>query len=309
MRKRLRHLPTLVAFVSVAELRSFSKAGEALALTHSAISHQIRQLEDHVGIRLLKRLPSGVELTSEGATYLTHVKAALKLLEDAELAIHRQSESRPLRISVLPSFAGSMVVPELLQFLEQNPSVRVEIDARPGLEADDLAEIDVFIRYGKGSWPGFQSIKLMDVDLLAVCSPAYRQRHGPFTDISDLARVVLLRHTMEPWEGWLRAVSGTPGSAVESIIPAGPQYTDARLMLMAACDGQGVALARDVLAERDIREGRLVGLFDVRVPSPQGYCVYFRTEAHSRPTIKLFVDWLVETCGRLHRSRATGPST
>jgi LysR family transcriptional regulator, glycine cleavage system transcriptional activator len=309
MRKRLRHLPTLGAFVTVAELRSFSKAGEALSLTHSAVSHQIRLLEEHLGVRLLTRSPSGVELTGEGATYLTHVKTALNLLEDAEAAMRQRSESRPLRISVLPSFAGSMVVPALLQFLEQNPSIRVEIDARPGLEADELAEVDVFIRYGNGDWPGFKSIKLMDVELFPVCSPVYSERHGPFAEVSDLARVVLLRHTMEPWENWLKAVGANSDTAVQSIIPAGPQYTDARLMLVAACDGQGVALARDVLAERDIREGRLVRLFELRVPSSQGYCVYFRPDALKRASIKVFVEWLVETCARLDQARRSGLTT
>jgi LysR family glycine cleavage system transcriptional activator len=297
MRKRLPPLPTLLAFEAVAELGSFSKAGESLALTHSAVSHQIRQLEEHLGLRLLNRLPSGVALTREGEIYLAEVKAALKLLEAAQVNVKQSVLERPLRISVLPSFASSMVVPELLSFLEQNPSIKVEIDARAGLENDENANVDVFIRYGKGEWPHYESLRLADVELFPVCSPDYVKRHGPFEKLEDLSRVVLLRHTMEPWQGWLKAIGA---DAEARIIPAGPLYTDAKLMLMAACDGQGVALARNVLAEPDLRAGRLVRLFEYRVPSSQGYYAYFRPGATSQPSIRLFLDWLMEVCKRLN---------
>ncbi len=299
MRKRLPPLSCLLAFEAVADLGSFSKAGESLALTHSAVSHQIRQLEEHLGLRLLRRQPSGVVLTPEGAVYLADVKAALKLLETAQQTLRQSVEARPLRISVLPSFASSMVVPELLSFLEQNPQIKIEIDARPGLENDEHSNVDVFVRYGKGEWPNYESIRLADVELFPVCSPGYLAKHGPVERLSDLARVVLLRHTMEPWEGWLRAV-GAEGEA--SMIAAGPLYTDARLMLNAACDGQGVALARSVLAEGDLRTGRLVRLFRYHVPSSQGYYAYFRPGATAQPSVRLFLDWLAETCKRLNVS-------
>ncbi|NPC59136.1 LysR substrate-binding domain-containing protein [Caenimonas soli] len=292
-------MSTLLAFEAVADLGSFSKAGEALAFTHSAVSHQIRQLEEHLGVRLLQRLPTGVVLTPEGAVYLAEVKVALKRLESAEMLLKEHAATRPLRISVLASFASSMVVPELLSFLQQNPTVHIEIDARAGIENDEQADVDVFIRYGKGEWPNFDSVKLLDVELFPVCSPEFHINHGPFTHIRDLSRVVLLRHTMEPWEGWLKAVGADLADGGDGIIPAGPLFTDARLMLEAACDGQGVALARDVLAEKSLREGRLVRLFQMRVPSPQGYYAYFRPGAISRASVRLFLDWLEETCKRL----------
>lgn len=290
-------MATLLAFEAVADLGNFSKAGESLALTHSAISHQIKQLEEHVGMRLLLRLPSGAVLTPEGAVYLAEVKAALKRLEAAESLLRQTLEARPLRISVLPSFAGSMVVPELLSFLEQNPSIKMEIDGRSGVENIENSNVDVFVRYGKGEWPHYESVRLADVELFPVCSPDYLERHGPIPKLSDLARVVLLRHTMEPWEGWLGAVGADPDV---SILPAGPLYTDAKLMLVAACEGQGVALARNVLAEPDLRSGRLVRLFEYHVPSSQGYYAYFRPGAASQPSIRLFLDWLVEVCKRLN---------
>lgn len=297
MRKRLPPLSSLLAFEAVAELGSFSKAAESLALTHSAVSHQIRQLEEHVGMRLMNRLPSGVVLTPEGAVYIAEVKEALRRLEAAQSLVRQSAATRPLRISVLPSFASRTVVPELLSFLEQNPGIKIEIDARAGLEHEENPDVDVFIRYGKGEWPHYESVRLADVELFPVCSPGYLKKHGPIEKVSDLARAVLLRHTMEPWEGWLSVV---PAVSPCSIIPAGPLYTDARLMLEAARDGQGVALARSVLAEEDVRAGRLVRLFEFHVPSSQGYYAYFRPGATSQPSVRLFLDWLVEVCKRLN---------
>lgn len=301
MRRRLPPLSTLLAFEAVAELGSFSRAGEALALTHSAVSHQIKQLEDHVGVRLLQRLPRKVLLTPEGALYLAEVQTALKLLEAADASIRQYSMARPLRISVLSSFAGNFLIPELSAFMEQHASVRVEIDATAGIENDESANVDVFIRYGKGEWPAFESVKLMDVELFPVCSPAYLAKQGPVAQVSDLSRLVLLRHTKEPWDSWLDAAEPALGGSASAILPAGPMYTDARLMLDAACDGQGVALARSVLADADLRGGRLVKLFDFHVASSQGYYAFFRVGALSRPSIKLFVDWLIEVCKRLQR--------
>lgn len=296
MRKRLPPLPTLLAFEAVADLGSFTKAAESLMLTHSAVSHQLRQLEDHLGIRLLHRLPTGVQLTPEGAVYLGQIKEALKQLENAGLLLRQAMEGRPLRISVLPSFASSMVVPDLLAFLQQNPSIKIEIDARAGLENEDNHNVDVFIRYGNGSWPNYESVRLVDVELFPVCSPDYLEKHGPINRLSDLSRIVLLRHTEVRWEEWLDAV-GAEGEA--AIFAAGPLYTDARLMLEASCDGQGVALARNVLVEQDLRNRRLVRLFEYRVTSSQGYYAYFRPGAKSQASIRLFLDWLVDVCRRV----------
>ncbi|MGE0801112.1 MAG: LysR substrate-binding domain-containing protein [Lautropia sp.] len=302
MRRRLPPLYCLTALESVAELGSFTRAGEALALTHSAVSHQIRQLEEHLGVRLLERLPRRVVLTPEGAIYLAEVKRALKQLEAAEQTLKDHLGTRPLRIGVLSSFAGNLLVPELKSFMTRHPDIRVEIDARPDIERDEDADIDVFIRYGKGDWAGFQAVKLLPVSLFPVCSPAYLARHGPFDDVEDLSRAVLLRHTREPWDAWLAAVAARGNAIVDAVMPAGPVYTDARLMLDAACDGHGVALARSPLAATDLREGRLVRICDVEVASTDAYFAYHRPFNRHQEALQLFLDWLVHICERVHRN-------
>jgi LysR family glycine cleavage system transcriptional activator len=295
MRRRLPPLSSLLAFETVAELGSFSRAGESLSLTHSAISHQVKLLEEHVGMRLLDRQPRGVVLTPEGALYLAHVKRALSELEQGEAGLRRHADDRPLRIGVLPSFAGNVLLPRMASLLASNPGLRVEIDSTVGLEHDSASEVDVLIRYGTGDWPGFECTRLLDVTLFPVCSPAYLERHGPFDDLGDLSRAVLLRHTHEPWSNWFaEAGSRLPGYDA-SIIPAGPLYTDARLMLDAACEGQGIALARSVLAAADLRQGRLVRLLGVEVDSPRAYHVLVRPGAGRRPRLARFLAWLDAT--------------
>lgn len=300
MRKRLPPLNSLIAFEAVSEFESFSRAAEALALTHSAVSHQIKQLEEHLGVRLLERLPRKVILTEEGGVYLREVKAALGQLEGAEGIVRKSAMERPLRISVLPSFAGNLLIPEMLPFLQCNPHIRVEIDATAGRENEEHNDIDVFIRYGSGDWPGFEAIRLLTVRLFPVCSPSYVAKHGPFSEPRDLARAVLLRHTREPWNFWLDAASERLGTAA-AVIPAGPLFSDARLMLDAACDGHGVALARSVLAAAELRDGKLVRACSFEVESPLAYHAYVRPGARSRPSTQVFIDWLASTCSLLDK--------
>jgi LysR family glycine cleavage system transcriptional activator len=298
MRKRLPPLNSLVAFEAVSDLGSFSKAGESLSVTHSAVSHQIKQLEEHLGVRLFERLPRKVVLTAEGTVYLREVRAALSQLEGAEHVLREHSASRPLRISVLPSFAGNLLIPEMLPFLQRNPHIRVEIDATAGIENEESADIDVFIRFGGGDWAGFESVRLLAVRLFPVCSRAYLDKHGPFDAPVDLTRAVLLRHTHEPWDAWLDAAFAGAGGGIP-VIPAGPLFSDARLMLDAACDGHGVALARSVLAAADLRDGKLLPVCNFEVESPRAYHAYLRPSARARPSTQAFVEWLLATCSRL----------
>lgn len=270
-----------------------------LSLTHSAISHQIRQLEDHLGVRLLDRHTTGVSLTKAGSLYLEEVRGALEQLDYAATIARGELENRPLRISVLPSFAGSLLVPELLSFLEKHPEIHIEIDATAGTEKDVNTNIDLFIRYGNGSWPGYESSKLMDVYLFPVCSPDYLKRYGPINELKDLSKFVLLRHTMEPWEPWFEANLKDKDSDSFGVLPAGPLYTDARVMQVAARDGQGVALVRDVLVESDLREGKLVRLFKEITPSDKGYYAFYKASATQRPSFKVFLSWLIEICEQL----------
>lgn len=291
MRRRLPPLHALAVFEAAARHNSFTKAADELCVTHSAISHQIKQLEDYLGVRLFLRLPRAVVLTNEGRSFLAEVQAALETLEAASIRISRKTGTTTLRINVLQPFAGNWLVARLEQFLRDHPEIDLEIEAMQREEARALEEVDISVRYGKGDWKGAEFVKLLDVELFPVCSPSYLEKIGGFERPEDLSKAVLLRHSMEPWDTWFRAVGLHWPRPV-----MGPLYSDARIMLDAAASGQGVALARSVLAEKDMETGHLVRLFNVRVAAPGAYYALFRPGSRVRPEVDAFIVWLMSMC-------------
>ena len=296
MRRRLPPLHAVAVFEAAARHNSFAKAADELCVTHSAISHQIKQLEEHLGIRLFLRLPRAVVLTNEGRTFLIEVKSALEALEAAALKISRNTGANILRVNVLQPFAGNWLIGRLEHFVKEHPQIDLEIEATQKEDTHLLDDVDVSVRYGAGDWNGVDFVKLMEVDLFPVCSPSYLKNIGCLARPNDLNKAVLLRHRMEPWDTWFRAMGLDWGRPI-----TGPLFSDARIMLDAAASGQGVALARNVLAEKDIDEGRLVRLFDVKVPAPGAYYALFKQGSRVRPEIDAFITWLISV------SRKVGP--
>lgn len=291
MRRQLPPLHTIAVFEAAARHNNFSKAADELCVTHSAISHHIKHLEEYLGVRLFVRLSHAVALTNEGRSFLIEVKSALETLEAASSRISRSERTRMLRVNVLQPFAGNWLVGRLEQFLGDHPEIDLEIEATQREDARALEDIDISVRYGKGNWKGADFVKLLDVDLFPVCSPSYLEKIGEIQRPEELSKAILLRHSMEPWDTWFQAVG------LQSAKPVmGPLFSDARIMLDAAASGQGVALARSVLAEKDIQAKRLVRLFNVTVPAPGAYYVLFRPGSRSRPEVDAFIGWLISLC-------------
>lgn len=289
---KLPPLHALAAFEAVARLQSFARAADELCVTHGAVSHRIRLLEDHFGTRLLSRRGGSVALTPKGTYLLTAVLDALSTLQEAS---ERLSDSRPLvRISAGPSSAHNWLILSLGAFYREHPEIDLEISATKQTKQKQRAsvecgEVDVAVRYGtREEWSGLACAKLMDVTLFPVCSPAYREALGGIHAVADLRRAVLLRLPHEPWQPWFEAAGlRWPEPA------SGPLFGDASLMLDAAASGQGIALARSVLVERDLASGRLVRLFDVSIPSTRGYYAACSPSAAARPEVHAFIQWLV----------------
>ena len=291
MRRRLPPLHALAVFEAAARHNSFTKAAEELCVTHSAISHNIKNLEEHLGVRLFVRLPRAVVLTNEGRSFLIEVTAALESLEAASLRISRSERTRTLRVNVLQPFAGNWLIGRLEQFLTDHPEIDLEIEATQREDARALEDVDISVRYGKGEWKGAESVKLLDVDLFPVCSPAYLEKIGGVERPEDLDKGVMLRHSMEPWDTWFQAVG------LQWAKPSmGPLFSDARILLDAAASGQGIALARSVLAEKDIQANRLVRLFNIKVHAPGAYYALFLPGSRSRPELDAFIGWLLSLC-------------
>jgi LysR family glycine cleavage system transcriptional activator len=292
---KLPPLHALAAFEAVARLHSFARAADELCVTHGAVSHRIKTLEQHFGVRLFARRGGTVTLTTQGTYFLTAVLEALSTLQQASKRL--VAARRVVTISAGPSTAHKWLMPRLGAFYRDHPGVDLEITATklaPKKRGASLesGEADIVIRYGrKEDWTGFQAAKLMDVRLYPVCAPAYLAKAGRLETPLALREAQLLRLPHEPWKPWFVAA----GLAWEE--PAsGPLFGDASLLLDAAANGQGVALARDVLVERDLAAGRLVRLWDVALPSPRAYYAVWSTQSAARAEVKTFVSWLTASC-------------
>ena len=294
MAKSLPPFHALAAFEAVARHQSFSKAAEELSLTRSAISHRITKLEQHLGARCFVRERGLVSLTAQGAQLLGGVLEAMTALE-AACARLRKPRRTTIRLSVGPAFARGWLIEKLGGFYRQHGDVDLEIIAAklttPGKRAVLKAgEADVAIRYGTAAdWSGFYCVRLIESEAFPVCSPAYEKAVGPFSKPSDLVGKALLRLSGQSWVPWFRDAGIMVDEPSE-----GPLFSDSAIMLDAAANGQGIALARSALVDFDLRIGRLIRLFNVGVTSPCAYHAICAPRAAEQPEIRNFLDWLAD---------------
>ncbi|MGH8445435.1 MAG: transcriptional regulator GcvA [Solimonas sp.] len=280
-------LATLQAFEAAVRHQSYTRAARELALTHGAISHHVATLEERLGLRLFERERNRMVPTEHGRMLVVKVRQALGLLERG-FARAANPEYLTLTLSVLPAFASRWLVPRLGSFSERHPEIDLCIDVRSGLADLSAGDADAAIRYGTGGWPEVQQVRLMGDQLLPVCSPRYRNGALPQAP-QDLAHCTLLRNPWVPWEPWLHA------AGVDFREPRrGPVFTDSAVLLDAAAAGLGIALARRVFAEGDLRDGRLLPLFDVVVPDPSSYFFVWRADHPQLDAICALRDWLLE---------------
>jgi LysR family transcriptional regulator, glycine cleavage system transcriptional activator len=291
----------------VARLQSFARAAEELCVTHGAVSHRIKLLEQHFGTRLFVRSGRSVTLTSKGTYLLGTVVEVLFKLHDAG---QRLTQWRPVvTVSAGPSAAHYWLKQRLACFYRAHPEIDLDLRAtqlsRQRKRASvETGEVDIAIRYGSAAeWTGLTCVKLMDVELFPVCSPAYAQMLGGVRRIEDLRKAVLLRLPHEPWRPWFRAAG--VGDWPEPT--HGPIFGDASLLLGAALGGQGVALARNVLVDEDLAGGRLVRLFDIAVSSPSAYHAVCAPGTAARGEVASFIEWLVASSQPVSRQTMKAP--
>ena len=288
MRRDLPPTASLRAFACSAHTLSFKRAAAELHLSASALSRQIQGLEDHLGVKLFRRLNPGLELTDEGRRYLAVIDPLLERLLAAQdqLAPSR----RPLRVSALQSFSESWLVPSLADFERAHPEVRLEIEAT--LRYADFARdpVDVAIRFGRGPWEGLHSEPIVELEFFPVCSPALAAGDPPLRAPADLAHHTLIHvvQTPDAWPAWLRA------AGVERLEPKRHvSYDHVAIALAAAETSQGVALSTPILCGRRLREGKLVRPFALCVRSADTYHFVCRPEELGDPRIAAFRRWLL----------------
>ncbi|WP_341318735.1 LysR substrate-binding domain-containing protein [Paraburkholderia sp. IMGN_8] len=297
---RLPPLQCLVAFEAVARLGSGALAAVELSVTPSAISHRIKQLEESLGVSLFKRSLNELTLTSAGLEYLDVVREALESLSRYPTRSASGNDQVQLRISSPPTFARQIIVPRLQFFQQRQPDVEVVLQLSVpfvGLTADDA---DLEIRFGSGNYPGLEVAELVNEPVFPACSPAYLDRHGPFDTPADLARANLLRCPIEPWRPWFKSAGL---DLPEPIV--GPQFVDVGLMVEAALSGQGVALARELMAQSWLECGLLVRLFEIAAKGQHAYYATWSAASPQFSYIELFITWLKSEL-RTTRSAVSG---
>ena len=286
----------LRAFEAAARHLSFTRAAAELSVTQTAISHQIRRLEEQLGVRLFLRQSRALLLTREAQEYLPAVRAAFEDLRAATERLRRPEKAQALTVSTMASLAAKWLLPRLAGFQEAHPGIEVRISTSSHLVDFRREEVDVAIRYGRGRWPGLTADWLMAEDIFPVCSPALLAGERPLKRPQDLVHHTLIHATLarEDWQLWLTA-AGLP-----TALASRPGLTfDLSLMaLQAAIDGLGVALGRTPFVEADIAAGRLVVPFDVKLPAEAGFYVVAPQETAQTPKIALFRDWLIATVAR-----------
>jgi LysR family glycine cleavage system transcriptional activator len=290
MSRRLPPLGALRAFEAAARHLSFTKAGDELHVTQAAVSHQVRTLEDWLGLKLFRRHGRAVLLTEAGQTYLPGVREALDGLAAATSGLLARESSGVLTVSVLASFAANWLVRRLGRFRALYPDIDVRLTASDELTDFAREDVHLAIRYGNGNWPGLEVLPLLTEDIFPVCSPALLQGPHPLKEPADLKYHTLLQDDMrENWRLWMMA------AGVEGVDPErGPGFNLSVLVVDAALLGQGVALARSALVDHHLRAGRLVRPFDIKLPANFAYYVVYPPAYRDLPKLRAFVDWMME---------------
>jgi len=289
MARRLPPLNALRAFEAAARHLSFTRAAEELHVTQAAISHQVKTLEEHLGRKLFRRLNRALLLTDDGQAYLPSVSRAFALLHEATSDLLDKDAPGPLTVSALPSFAARWLVPRLGRFRQVCPEIDLRIDPSAALNDFAAGDVDVGIRYGRGKYPGLRSDWLMTEDIFPVCSPALLEGEHGLRAPRDLEHHLLLHDDGHgDWRTWLLA------AGVDGIDPArGPIFTDSSMLIQAAMAGQGVALARGVLAADELAAGRLVRPFTLSLPTEYAYYLVCPRDTAEQSKIVAFREWLL----------------
>jgi LysR family transcriptional regulator, glycine cleavage system transcriptional activator len=291
MAERLPPLTAVRYFEAAARHLSFTKAAQELHVTHSAISHQIKALEEWLGVPLFRRLNRSLMLTEAGQAYARPVREVLEKLGEASRALRSREQTGTLTVSVMPSFAAKFLVPRLGAFRRAHPDIDVRISASERLVDFAREDVDIAVRSGRGNWPGLRVDWLVRENLFPVCSPKLLSGPIPLKSPADLLQHTLMHDSDWPdsmWQRWL----GVAGVKADQRKPS-LSFNYSNLMIQAAIDGLGVALAQEALVRDDLASGRLVKPFDIDMPSDYANYVVTPEAAAERPKVKAFREWLL----------------
>lgn len=299
MRRNIPSLPSLLAFEAAARHLSFTAASKEMHVTQTAISHQIKNLEELLDTRLFVRRQNTLLLTSAGQQYLESVRDAIDLLHNATTRTRREKSTEILTINCLPTYATQCLIPALPEFQHEHPNITLQILTNQTFDQFKQRSYDVAFRYGSGNWAGLRTQRLHQEEIFAVCSPALATGIDVQSPQESLAAMTQIRTYFsstyqDDWPIWLEGSGlGTIEFAREAIFNL--QITS----LQAAVNGVGLALGRTPLIDSHLANGTLMAPFDFRLQTGSGYYLVSPEDKADQPKVRLFWDWAKS---RLHKS-------
>lgn len=293
---------SLRVFEAAGRHLNFTRAAEELHVTPAAVSHQIKEFEEQLDIRLLERTSRSMRLTAAGEILHAAVTEALAGLTRAVGQMQRRRDSAALKVTASTSIAARWLVPRLDDFMQAMPGVDVRLDVSDRVREFARDEIDVAIRFGNGNYPGHRADRLFDNTIFPVCSPALLRTKKPLLHPRDLLQHRLIHvdwsapGVMWPnWRMWMLAAGVTDYQET-----AGLRLDNSGLALQAAIDGQGVALGDSSLVSDDLAAGRLVQPFAVTIKGPPQFAYYVISPVATQndPLVRSFRDWILDEAAR-----------
>jgi LysR family glycine cleavage system transcriptional activator len=305
MLRRLPPLNALKAFEAAARSESFTRAAEELCVTQGAVSHQVKALEATLGIKLFNRERQRLLITEAGREYLAVVRDALDRIAVGTDRLTQRQSSGVLTLSTSPDFAAKWLVHRLGRFAEAHPDIDLRVSAT--MHHVDFAreDVDLAVRHGDGHWVGLDVVRLCSEQLFPVCSPKLASGRNRITKASGLLKFPLLRlEDSKAWSQWFDAAG-----VADADVSHGPILNRASMLIDAAVDGQGVALARTALAAWDLINGRLVKPIDVSLRVSKTYWIVCPKATSALPKITIFRNWLLaEAADDARRLKMLAPS-
>ena len=283
-------LTALRCFEAVARLGGVTQAARELHVTHSAVSQQIKVLEDSMGVALFVREARGLRPTEEGRLYALEIRSALRDITRATRRVQARPHESELVVATVPSFAQHWLVPRLASFREMHPYYRVRL--LTSLQVEDLRQgvSDIGIRMGQGHWPDVAQQKLFDDEVLVVAAPHFTLAPGDRLPVTaeDVIACPLISSPNTPWAEWCQAAQVAEPAAEAVVLSA----NDSNIVLGAVLLGQGIALERRSLVAHALARGDLVQITDIRVPYRYPYWLVWQQRETLNAKQAHFAQWI-----------------
>ncbi len=289
--RRLPPLNALRSFEAAARHGSFNQAAEELYVTPSAISHQVKSLEQFLDIQLFRRNKRRVDLTAAGEKYLPSIQHALDEIDAATRRLVANPNAAAVTLSVAPAFLTRWLMPRLSQFQELYPDLELRLSASMGEIDFDHSDIDMAVRFGSGDWRGMDAEFLLGMSVVPVCSPRLLSGRRPLKAVDDLRFHTLIQVStrLDEWRAWLRSAGIDEVGFGKEL-----RFSSTSLATGAAVEGLGIALADRHLVSKELRSGALVVPFDISLDT---HSAFYLVKPENRPlsySMKVFRDWIME---------------